>query len=375
MGYTEESCSLAQFRALLNNRDGGAGLCHATGLEQNVPLYEAPALRAKLADNTRGPEIMAEFADVLLDGAGVFVIKQAFADPAVIDQATMVFNQIIEAERTSQGGQDHFARAGANHRIWNALEKLCVKAPDIFARYYGNDMIALAAEAWLGPAYQITSQINVVRPGGEAQQPHCDYHLGFLTAAEAARYPAHVHTLSPALTLQAGIAHCAMPVASGPTKILPFSQTYGAGYLAWRRADFRDYFEAHCVQVAMDKGDALFFNPSLFHAAGANTTATVERMANLLQISSAFGRAMERVDRRRMCQLLYPVLLTARQSGELTAGEISNAIAACAEGYAFPLSLDETPPAGGLAPKSQQVLMAEALAENQSPDAYCRTLA
>ena len=40
--------------------------------------------------------------------------------------------------------------------------------------------LALVSRAWLGPGYQVTSQVNVVRPGGQAQDPHRDYHLGFL---------------------------------------------------------------------------------------------------------------------------------------------------------------------------------------------------
>ena len=46
-------------------------------------------------------------------------------------------------------------------------------------------MLALVSTAWLGPAYQVTSQVNVVRPGGVAQDPHRDYHLGFLSNAVA----------------------------------------------------------------------------------------------------------------------------------------------------------------------------------------------
>ena len=67
------------------------------------------------------------------------------------------------------GGGDHFAKPGANDRIWNALEKLCLRDPAVFAAYYGNAVIALVSEAWLGPSYQITSQLNVVNPGGAAQ--------------------------------------------------------------------------------------------------------------------------------------------------------------------------------------------------------------
>ena len=39
------------------------------------------------------------------------------------------------------------------------------------------------------------------------------------------------------------------------------------------------------VQLALGIGDAVFFNPALFHAAGTNRTTDVDRMANLLQVS------------------------------------------------------------------------------------------
>ena len=183
--------------------------------------------------------------------------------------------------------------------MWNALEKLAVRDPEAFVDYYANDVIALVSTAWLGPGYQMTSQVNVVRPGGIAQDPHRDYHLGFLSDEVAARYPAHVHLLSPALTLQGAVAHTDMPVASGPTMYLPYSHQYAPGYLAWRRPEFRDFFLQRYVQLPLAKGDAAFFNPALFHGAGSNVSTDVQRMANLLQVSSAFGRAMETVDRIR----------------------------------------------------------------------------
>ena len=155
------------------------------------------------------------------------------------------------------------------------------------------------------------------------------------TAEKAERYPAHVHRMSPFLTLQGAVAHRDMPVESGPTKLLPYSQRYAEGYLAWRRADFREYFEAHFVQLPLLKGDAVFFNPALFHAAGANRTADVQRMANLLQVSSAYGRAMEALDGRRMCEAVYPVLRKRRASGRISDAEAAAAIASCAEGYPY----------------------------------------
>ena len=95
---------------------------------------------------------MAEWVDALTDGPGIIVIRGAFADMAAIDRANAHFWAIIEEERLSNvGGGDHFAKPGANDRIWNALEKLCLRDPAAFAAYYGNAVIALVSEAWLGP--------------------------------------------------------------------------------------------------------------------------------------------------------------------------------------------------------------------------------
>ena len=252
----------------------------------------------------------------------------------------------------------------------DAIAALCLRDPTVFATYYGNDIIALISEAWLGPAYQVTSQINVVNPGGAAQVAHRDYHMGFQSAREIERFPAHAHRLSPMLTLQGAVAHCDMPVETGPTLFLPFSQAYLPGYLAAGRAEFRDYFDAHRVQLPLAKGDAVFFNPALFHAAGTNRSKDVRRIANLLQVSSAFGRAMESVDRLKMSLKLYPALKGLVAGQAITAGEADNAVAACAEGYSFPTNLDRDPPKGGMAPKTQQDLMRQALKENWPPEVF-----
>jgi ectoine hydroxylase-related dioxygenase (phytanoyl-CoA dioxygenase family) len=185
---------------------------------------------------------------------------------------------------------------------------------------------------------------------------HRDYHLGFMSREQAERYPAHVHLLSPALTLQGAVAHVDMPVETGPTLYLPHSQKYPPGYVAFHLPEFTAYFDAHFVQLPLAKGDAVFFNPALFHGAGPNRSADVRRMANLLQVSSAFGRAMETVDRAAMCAALLPVLRSF-------AGNAGNVIAASAEGYAFPTDLDRDQPIGGLAPPTQADLMRRALAE------------
>ena len=174
---------------------------------------------------------------------------------------------------------------------------------------------------------------------------HRDYHLGFQSDEVAAQYPAHVHRLSPALTLQGAVAHCDMPVESGPTLYLPHSQKYELGYLAYRQPSFASYFVENHVQLPLEKGDAVFFNPALFHAAGSNHSADIKRMANLLQVSSAFGRAMESIDRARMIDAVYPTLLRLTDPAA-----VENVIAATAEGYAFPTNLDRDQPIGGWHP-------------------------
>jgi hypothetical protein len=102
-------------------------------------------------------------------------------------------------------------------------------------------------------------------------------------------------------------------------------------------------------------------NPALFHGAGTNRSADVRRMADLLQVSSAFGRAMEAVDRTAMRRALYPILLSQRAAG--AAERTLRNVVAAAEGYAFPTNLDRDQPIGGLAPETQAELVWRALQE------------
>lgn len=361
---TPESCDLEDFKVQINRVAKTSDYPFAASIEKNVPIYDCNSLRQLIKTDEDRKAVMAEWAEVFLSGPGIVVLKGATTDMQALDMMSADFNAII-AEQHAQGKSagDHFAKPGANDRIWNALEKLALRNPACFARYYANDMIAMVSQSWLGLGYQITSQVNVVNPGGEAQSVHRDYHMGFQTAAQIAQFPAHAHLLSPALTLQGAVAHCDMPVETGPTLYLPFSQNFAPGYFAWRKPEFKEFFNANYVQLPLGKGDMAFFNPALFHAAGTNRTKDVRRMANLLQVSSAYGRAMEAMDRARMSVSLYPVLLQMKGAGSLDAAGITNAIAASAEGYSFPTNLDLDPPIGGLAPESQAALMQRALNE------------
>ncbi|WP_135450843.1 phytanoyl-CoA dioxygenase family protein [Tabrizicola caldifontis] len=368
--FRAEDCDVADLAALCAVGTDKADWPLAAAVEKDVLIYDCPALLPRIVDPALARQLAAEWAEALANGPGVIVLSGAEPDHAMLDAASDLFRGLIDRQnRDGTGGGDHFAKPGANDRIWNSLEKHCLADPANFARYYANPFLALVSRAWLGPFYQMTAQLNVVNPGGAAQSPHRDYHLGFQTAAAVAAYPAHVHRFSPMLTLQGAIAHVDAPIEAGPTLLLPHSQKYAPGYLATSQPGFRAYFDAHAVQLPLRKGDMLFFSPALFHAAGSNRTADVKRMVNLFQVSSAYGRAMEAIDRTAMCKALYPVLLAAQAEGSMTAAQIANAIAACAEGYSFPTNLDRDPPLGGLAPKSQAALLAEALAARWAPDA------
>ena len=351
-------CRVEDLAAIVAEETRLADYRLADRVDGNVLIYRAPVLLA--ADRS---EALAELARALAEGPGVLIVEGAL-DPSVVDRATQVFFDIIgEQNASGQAVGDHFAKPGANDRIWNSLEKLAVADPATFVDYHGNAVLDLVSSAWLGPAYQMTAQVNVVNPGGAAQVPHRDYHLGFMSPSQIEHYPDHVHALSPALTLQAAVAHSDTPIETGPTMLLPHSQKYPCGYLIAGREDFAEFTTAACVQVPFAKGDAIFFNPALIHGAGTNRTADVRRMVNLLQVSSAFGRAMESVDRDRMVLAIYPELLT--RADEPTA---DIALRAAAEGYPFPTNLDRDPPVGGLAPASQADVVRRALRERWSAD-------
>jgi len=366
----ENIMSTDVLRALVEQPLGKSLVGHASSIEKGVPVYDCAGLAQHLKPGDKRDALRAELTSVLLHGSGVFVLKHAYADTSIIDEVSAVFLRIIADEKEAGGGADHFAAKGANDRIWNSLEKLCRADPALFARYHANGWIDLAAEAWLGPAYQVTAQVNLVHPGGAAQEAHCDYHLGFMTQEQVAQYPPHVHALSAQLTLQGAIAHCDMPVESGTTKLLPGSQNWPENYLRYRDDDVRAIFDQHHIQLPLEKGDLLFFSPGMLHAAGENKTGHIERMANLLQISSAFGIPLESVNRTAMSKLVYPALSRAGLSED----ERNWAIAACGEGYPFPTNLDTDPPVGGLAPPSQQDLMRRGLEEGWTAEEFSKRL-
>jgi ectoine hydroxylase-related dioxygenase (phytanoyl-CoA dioxygenase family) len=357
--FDSTDVNVAAFAKVCEQTTLAADYPRAASVADNLVIYDADRFRSD-----SDPGLKSELAGCLRDGPGVFVVRAAFDNRSMLDRCSEWFARIVDREAT-QGEQrgDHF---GNNERIWNSLQKTCLADPELFVEYYSNPILHLASEAWLGPGYRITAQMNNIKPGGSAQTAHRDYHLGFQSAGTIAKFPLHAQVMSQYLTLQGAIAHTNMPIESGPTLLLPFSHQYPMGYLATGNPEFTEYFLRHHVQFPLSKGDALFFNPALFHAGGSNSSKS-DRVANLIQVSSPFGRTMESLDHRAMIEVVYPLLLNL-DLADLTARQRAHrVIAVIADGYSFPTNLDVDPPVDGNAPESQQQLVRRSLDQSLTP--------
>ena len=203
-------------------------------ISNNVVIYDAKDFVSFVGNIKQEIKLKTEMHQVLENGPGVFVIRNLYSED-VIDQSNVIFEKIVKRENGSSN--DHFA-SGTNTSIWNSFQKVALDNADAFINYYSNDLVKIIAESWCGPNSQMTAQVNIVRPGGEMQKPHRDYHLGFQENKVVEKFPISIHRLSNYLTLQGGIAHTDMPLESGPTIVLPYSQQYDLGYLTWRDSNF-----------------------------------------------------------------------------------------------------------------------------------------
>ena len=364
--------SLDDFKRLVTE---SVPVCYplANTFEANVPIYELPGFSTLTYEQRSA--LQDEWNHILLSGPGVFVTKALYKDNTLIDRVNEVFNTIIAQEKETLGKRgDHFAGAGANDRIWNSFSKHCLQDPQSFLEYYSNPWLPLISEAWLGPHHRLTAQVNVVKPGAKAQISHRDYHIGFQSNESCGNFPKAMQVASQFLTLQGAVAHSDMPVESGPTRLLPYSQRFEEGYMAYRIPEFQNYFLEKYVSVPLEKGDGMFFNPALFHAAGQNDSADVMRSANLLQISSAFGKPMESIDTHSLIDQTWNGLLERYEKYGMS-DEVKAFVSVVAEGYPFPTNLDRrVPETAGMAPESEQDLLIKALKKHASKEEIKRNL-
>ncbi|KAJ5604866.1 hypothetical protein N7510_010020 [Penicillium lagena] len=387
--YSASSVNLEEFKHLCSRTTDPTTYPLCDTISHNVPIYDIPTLEQTQTPSNNLTALQDEWHHILHSGPGVFVLRKMY-DPAkyssVLSATNAAYDSIIAIEKSSAAFSskgDHFASGGTNDRIWSAFSKHALTDPESFVSYYSNPWLAAVSTAWLGPGYKITAQVNAVHPGGAAQSPHRDYHLGFAEEDKCVHYPMALQLASQFLTLQGAVAHSDMPVESGPTRYLPFSQCYAPGYLAWRRDEFKSFFQENYISLPLSLGDGVFFNPALFHAAGANVmdpaNGGFRRVANLLQISAAMGKTMESVETLPLLESVWELLVSKykNEAGGVIAGpdmdpvrwslparEVRALVQAIVEAYPFPTNLDKRPPApSGMAPESELDIVVRGLEE------------
>ena len=158
---TEADCRLEDLLEVLAARTDPADYPHADAVVDEVLVYDSARLR-----RSPRPRCPPSWSGRCPTGPASWCSAAPSPTARWSTGPPRRSSELIAEQRASGAvAGDHFAPPGANDRVWNALEKLAVAAPEVFVDYYANDILALVATAWLGPGYQVTSQLNVVNPG------------------------------------------------------------------------------------------------------------------------------------------------------------------------------------------------------------------
>ena len=180
--FSAADCSIDDFAAIVEQETHLSDYPYADAVERKVLIY-GEKLGAAIGSESGRRAVQTELIRALTDGPGIVVFKQAFGDLSIIDRATEAFfarspprRPLASPVETISRSPERTTGSGVRWTSWPS------RTPR-FRRYYANDILALICESWLGPDYQVTSQVNVVNPGGQAQTAHRDYHLGFMAAA------------------------------------------------------------------------------------------------------------------------------------------------------------------------------------------------
>jgi hypothetical protein len=144
---TESDCDLAAFRAQVLRDTDPADYPSAIDVRRNVPVYAAEAI----ADGDR-QALQTELIRALGSGPGVVVFEGAVAHAELDAPPRRSRTSSPSSGRAGGTAGDHFGKAGANDRIWNAAQKLALHSPEIYAQYYAADALAVVAQAWLDRA-------------------------------------------------------------------------------------------------------------------------------------------------------------------------------------------------------------------------------
>ena len=96
--YKPEACDLSEFQKIIDQSLTLASVPNAVAVENNIPIYDVMNFRDVVTYTSAKSELMAEWAWVLKESSGAIVLRNAYQDTAVIDQATKLYQNIIEQE-------------------------------------------------------------------------------------------------------------------------------------------------------------------------------------------------------------------------------------------------------------------------------------
>ena len=94
--YNPNSCDLSDFKKVIDQTVLPTDVPNAAEIEKNVPIYDMNVLSSSLHDPMQKNSLMTEWAWVLKENAGAIVLRNAYSDTSVIDQATKIYEEIIK---------------------------------------------------------------------------------------------------------------------------------------------------------------------------------------------------------------------------------------------------------------------------------------
>ena len=287
-----------------------------------------------------------EIVNILKDREGFFIVKDAF-DPKLIDSNRESYYEILSKEKW-----DHSRVKGTGKRIWRSLEKLALMDPHGWIYFYCNSALDHVFEAWLGPLYQLTAQINIINQDHKNLPVHFDYHFGMLRKDLQNKFPDTQKYMNQFMTLQAIVPHSNMNFENGGTRIYSGSQKSFVENFNLTEKEVESLFCKNAICPNLNIGDVLFLNSSLLHAGGVNKTSE-DRIALLIQASSAFGIPMEQNDYNLIHDVIFENVCELYKEGKLAFEDGIRAIRNSSSSYLFPVNFDEISPRHGILPFTQ----------------------
>ena len=122
-----ENEDFQNFEKLVNIETTQADAPLAMEIKKNIPIYSGQLVRDRANSFEGKQELLTEWTSVFESGAGIIAVSNAIESTSVIDIATTNFEEIINSEKLNGNVSDHFAKPGANDRVWNSLQKHCMK--------------------------------------------------------------------------------------------------------------------------------------------------------------------------------------------------------------------------------------------------------